>query len=126
MQFSIVACQNLLFFRHQIYLHLQFLRDHYVTSQRQQCFISFCTPAVVYKLGKIKNYLHEHASRSSLTILMYIQVVIMVDVHTIQTTSEVFDLYLKQKSEFHFQQKSDNDFIVFLLDTAVRVISIGK
>ena len=50
----------------------------------------------------------------------------MVDVHNIQTTSEVFDLYLKQKSEFHFQQKSDNDFIVFLLDTAVRVISIGK
>jgi hypothetical protein len=50
----------------------------------------------------------------------------MVDIHTIQTTSEVFDLYLKQKSEFHFQQKSDNDFIVFLLDTAVRVISIGN
>ena len=49
----------------------------------------------------------------------------MVDTHQIQTTSDVFNLYLKQKTEFHFQQKSDNDFIVFLLDTAVRVISIG-
>ena len=50
----------------------------------------------------------------------------MVDVNIISTTPEVFNLYLKQKTEFHFTQKSDNDFMLFLLDTAVRVISIGK
>ena len=38
---------------------------------------------------------------------------------------DVHGFYLKQKTEFHFNQKSDNDFLMFLLDTAVRVISIG-
>ena len=33
--------------------------------------------------------------------------------------------YQNQKSEFHFNQKNDSDFLMFLLDTAVRVISIG-
>ena len=48
----------------------------------------------------------------------------MVDVHPIITNSEVFDFYRKQKSEFHFEQRTDDDFVMFLLDTAVRVISI--
>ena len=49
-----------------------------------------------------------------------------MDVLTIQADLDVLNHYHKQKSEFHFQQKSDNDFLMFLLDTAVRVISIGK
>jgi len=48
----------------------------------------------------------------------------MIDVHPIVTNSEVFSLYCKQKSEFHFTQRTDDDFVMFLLDTAVRVISI--
>jgi len=48
----------------------------------------------------------------------------MMDVLTIQADLDVLNHYHKQKSEFHFQQKSDNDFLMFLLDTAVRVISI--
>ena len=39
---------------------------------------------------------------------------------------EVLDLYRKQKSEFNFHQRSDDEFIVFLLDTASRVLSIGN
>ncbi|XP_063688669.1 MDS1 and EVI1 complex locus protein EVI1-B-like isoform X2 [Bolinopsis microptera] len=38
---------------------------------------------------------------------------------------EVLDLYRKQKSEFNFHQRSDDEFIVFLLDTASRVLSIA-
>ncbi|XP_063677147.1 uncharacterized protein LOC134813369 isoform X8 [Bolinopsis microptera] len=38
--------------------------------------------------------------------------------------NDVHNFYLKQKQEFHFTQKSDNEFLMFLLDTAVRVISI--
>ena len=41
-------------------------------------------------------------------------------------TPDVHNLYVKQKHEFHFNQKSDNEFLMFLLDTAVRVISIGE
>ena len=41
-------------------------------------------------------------------------------------TPDVHYFYIKQKHEFHFNQKSDNEFLMFLLDTAVRVISIGK
>ena len=39
--------------------------------------------------------------------------------------TDVHNFYIKQKQEFHFTQKSDNEFLMFLLDTAVRVISIG-
>ena len=42
------------------------------------------------------------------------------------SSPDVHNFYVKQKQEFHFNQKSDNDFLMFLLDTAVRVISIGK
>ena len=41
-------------------------------------------------------------------------------------TPDVHNFYIKQKQEFHFNQKSDNEFLMFLLDTAVRVISIGE
>ena len=44
----------------------------------------------------------------------------------IQANTEVLGLYQKQKAEFHFQEKTDNEFLMFLLDTAVRVISIGN
>ena len=40
-------------------------------------------------------------------------------------TPDIHSFYVKQKNEFHFNQKSDTDFMMFLLDTAVRVISIG-
>jgi hypothetical protein len=40
--------------------------------------------------------------------------------------TDVHNFYIKQKQEFHFTQKSDNEFLMFLLDTAVRVISIGE
>ena len=51
----------------------------------------------------------------------------MIDVLTIKADDpNVLTLYHKQKLEFQFQQKSDNDFVMFLLDTAMRVISIGK
>ena len=43
----------------------------------------------------------------------------------IKANTEVLGFYQKQKSEFHFQEKTDNEFLMFLLDTAVRVISIG-
>jgi hypothetical protein len=42
----------------------------------------------------------------------------------IYSSPDVHNFYIKQKNEFHFQQKSDNEFLMFLLDTAVRVISI--
>ncbi|XP_063688645.1 uncharacterized protein LOC134821797 isoform X3 [Bolinopsis microptera] len=49
----------------------------------------------------------------------------MVDILMIKADDpKVLSQYHKQKLEFHFQQKSDNDFVRFLLDTAVRVISI--
>ena len=50
----------------------------------------------------------------------------MADVLTIQGDIDVIDHYNKQKSVFHFDQKKDSDFLMFLLDTAVRVISIGE
>ena len=50
----------------------------------------------------------------------------MTEVLTIKANTEVLGFYHKQKSEFHFQEKTDNEFLMFLLDTAVRVISIGK
>ena len=50
----------------------------------------------------------------------------MTEVLTIKANTEVLGFYHKQKSEFHFQEKTDNEFLLFLLDTAVRVISIGK
>ena len=51
----------------------------------------------------------------------------MVDVLMIKADDpKVLSQYHRQKLEFQFQQKSDNDFVSFLLDTAVRVISIGK
>ena len=51
----------------------------------------------------------------------------MVDILTIKADDpNVLSLYHKQKVEFRFQQKSDNDFVMFLLDTAMRVISIGE
>ena len=51
----------------------------------------------------------------------------MVDILMIKADDpKVLSQYHKQKLEFHFQQKSDNDFVRFLLDTAARVISIGK
>jgi len=51
----------------------------------------------------------------------------MVDILMIKADDpKVLSQYHKQKLEFHFQQKSDNDFVRFLLDTAVRVISIGN
>ena len=43
----------------------------------------------------------------------------------INANTEVLGFYHKQKSEFHFNEKTDNEFLMFLLDTAVRVISIG-
>jgi hypothetical protein len=50
----------------------------------------------------------------------------MIDILTIQADDpNVLSLYHKQKLEFHFQQKSDNDFVMFLLDTAMRVTSVG-
>ncbi|KAL5271187.1 hypothetical protein ACHWQZ_G001731 [Mnemiopsis leidyi] len=49
----------------------------------------------------------------------------MVDILMIKADDpKVLSQYHKQKLEFHFQQKSDNDFVRFLLDTAARVISI--
>ena len=50
----------------------------------------------------------------------------MADVLPIYANTDVHGFYNKQKSEFHFQQKTDNEFLMFLLDTAVRVISIGE
>ena len=44
----------------------------------------------------------------------------------IQANTEVLGFYQKQKAEFHFREKTDNEFLMFLLDTAVRVISIGN
>ena len=49
----------------------------------------------------------------------------MVDVNPINTSADVFNLYNKQKSQLKFQEKTDNDFITFLLDTADRVITLG-
>ena len=49
----------------------------------------------------------------------------MTEVLTIHTDIDIIRHYQKQKSEFHFDNKNDSDFLVFLLDTAVRVISIG-
>ena len=49
----------------------------------------------------------------------------MTAVLPISANHDVLGFYHKQKSEFHFQDKSDNEFLMFLLDTAVRVISIG-
>ena len=50
----------------------------------------------------------------------------MAEVLTIKADDPgVLSLYHKQKLEFRFQQKSDNDFLYFLLDTTMRVISIG-
>ena len=40
--------------------------------------------------------------------------------------TEVLELYRQQKEQFHFHQRSDDDFIIFLLDTASRVLSIGE
>jgi len=48
----------------------------------------------------------------------------MVDTLPVNFNNDVLGFYHKQKSEFHFQQKTDNEFLMFLLDTAVRVISI--
>ena len=51
----------------------------------------------------------------------------MAEVLTIKADDPgVLSQYHKQKMEFRFQQKSDNDFVMFLLDTAVRVVSIGN
>ena len=50
----------------------------------------------------------------------------MADILPIYANTDVHGVYNKQKSEFHFQQKTDNEFLMFLLDTAVRVISIGE
>ena len=49
-----------------------------------------------------------------------------VQLAPISANPDVLKLYHKQKTEFHFQQKSDNEFLVFLLDVAVKVISFGK
>ena len=49
----------------------------------------------------------------------------MVDVLTIKGDVDVINHYQKQKSEFHFDKNKDSDFLMFLLDTAVRVISVG-
>ena len=38
----------------------------------------------------------------------------------------VLSLYHKQKLECRFNRKTDNDFILFLLDAAKRVVSIGE
>ena len=46
----------------------------------------------------------------------------MADILPIYANTDVHGVYNKQKSEFHFQQKTDNEFLMFLLDTAVRVI----
>jgi len=46
-----------------------------------------------------------------------------VQLAPISANPDVLKLYHKQKTEFHFQQKSDNEFLVFLLDVAVKVIS---
>lgn len=48
----------------------------------------------------------------------------MVDLLSIHAGCDVIDLYYKQKAQFRFQSKSDNDFLKFLLDSAVRVITI--
>ena len=49
----------------------------------------------------------------------------MTNVLTIQADVDLLSNYHRQKSEFHFEQKNDSDFLMFLLDTAVRVISVG-
>ena len=54
------------------------------------------------------------------------QISTMIDTLPIYYNTDVLGFYQKQKSEFHFQQKTDNEFLMFLLDTAVRVISIGN
>lgn len=46
-----------------------------------------------------------------------------VQVSPITANIDVLKLYHKQKTEFHFQQKTDNEFLIFLLDVAIKVIS---
>ena len=66
------------------------------------------------------------ASQPSSAALSISPLLAMTEVLTIKANTEVLGFYHKQKSEFHFQEKTDNEFLLFLLDTAVRVISIGK
>ena len=49
-----------------------------------------------------------------------------MEVQPIVANPDVLKLYHKQKSELHFQQKSDNEFLIFLLDVAVKVIRFGE
>lgn len=49
-----------------------------------------------------------------------------VQLAPISANPDVLKLYHKQKTEFHFQQKSDNEFLTFLLEVAVKVISFGR
>ena len=49
-----------------------------------------------------------------------------VQVSPITANIDVLKLYHKQKTEFHFQQKTDNEFLIFLLDVAIKVISFGR
>ena len=43
---------------------------------------------------------------------------------SLRLPQDILGLYQKQKLELHFRDKSDSEFMTFLLDTAVRVISI--
>ena len=49
-----------------------------------------------------------------------------IEIPPISANLDVLKLYHKQKVEFHFQQKSDNEFLIFLLDVAMKVITFGK
>ena len=50
----------------------------------------------------------------------------MTETLPIYYNTDVLGFYQKQKAEFHFDHKTDNEFLMFLLDSAVRVISIGE
>ena len=50
----------------------------------------------------------------------------MTETFPIYYKTDVLGFYQKQKTELHFDQKTDNEFLMFLLDSTVRVISVGK
>ena len=44
----------------------------------------------------------------------------------IMADCEVIHQFSKQKSKLNFSQKSDGEFIIFLLDTTLSMLSMGK
>ena len=50
----------------------------------------------------------------------------LIEGEYIHPKRDILQLYRKHKSEFNFHLRSDDDFLVFLLNTASKVLSIGK